>query len=49
MKSRPVKWSVSVLFVLGLISVAGAVAGNRAAVHFGGVINDYTPISGTTA
>jgi len=49
MKSRPVKWSVSVLFVLGLISVAGAVVGNRAAVHFGGVINDYTPISSTTA
>ncbi len=49
MKSRRVKWSVSVLFVLGLISVAGAVAVNRPTVHFGGVINDYTPISGTTA
>jgi hypothetical protein len=48
MKSRPAKWSVSVLFLLGLISVAGAVAGNRAPVHFVGVINDYTPISGGT-
>jgi|SRR5580658_4136501 hypothetical protein len=48
MKTKTLWWTVRGVAVLVLAGAIGALAEPRTPRHFGGVINDYTPISGGT-
>ncbi len=48
MKTKTSWRAVSGVAVLVLAVAIGALAASRIPTHFGGVINDYTPISGGT-
>ena len=48
MKTKASWWAVTGVAVLVLAVTIGALAQPRTPTHFGGVINDYTPISGGT-
>lgn len=49
MKGNAISWAAKIVVGLVLAVAIGALAEPRTPRHFSGVINDYAPISGTTA